>query len=127
MYKTMNKAMERPTTYAFIDSQNLNLGVCSQGWQLDFEKFYICLKDKFRIKKANVDVELTIDVIKESSLYDNMILISGDSDFAHLIEVLQKEGKKVIVFSARGHVSKELIKLSDYYVNFEKLKNEIAI
>ncbi len=25
--------------YAFIDSQNLNLGVKSQGWKLDWRKF----------------------------------------------------------------------------------------
>ena len=25
--------------YAFIDSQNLNLGVKSQGWKLDWSKF----------------------------------------------------------------------------------------
>lgn len=39
-------------TYAFIDSQNLNLGVRSQGWRLDFERFRIYLSDKYRVKKA---------------------------------------------------------------------------
>ncbi|MBI2356436.1 NYN domain-containing protein [Candidatus Dojkabacteria bacterium] len=38
--------------YAFIDSQNLNLGIQSLGWKLDFKKFYIFLKHKFRIEKA---------------------------------------------------------------------------
>ncbi len=38
--------------YAFIDSQNLNLGVKSQGWFLDFSKFYVYLKDKFKIERA---------------------------------------------------------------------------
>jgi len=38
--------------YAFIDSQNLNLGVKSQGWKLDFAKFRILLKDKYRVGRA---------------------------------------------------------------------------
>ncbi len=38
--------------YAFIDSQNLNLGISNQGWKLDFKKFRIYLKDKYRVEKA---------------------------------------------------------------------------
>ena len=38
--------------YAFIDSQNLNLGVKSQGWKLDFLRFRVFLKDKYRVEKA---------------------------------------------------------------------------
>jgi uncharacterized LabA/DUF88 family protein len=37
--------------YAFIDSQNLNLGIRSQGWKLDFKKLHKFLKDKFRTSK----------------------------------------------------------------------------
>ncbi|MDD4202346.1 MAG: NYN domain-containing protein [Candidatus Omnitrophica bacterium] len=38
--------------YAFIDSQNLNLGIRSQGWKLDFRKFRVYLKDKYKVEKA---------------------------------------------------------------------------
>jgi uncharacterized LabA/DUF88 family protein len=38
--------------FAFIDSQNLNLAIISQGWKLDFKKFRIYLKDKFDVTKA---------------------------------------------------------------------------
>ncbi len=38
--------------YAFIDSQNLNLGVQGMDWRLDFAKFFVYLKDKYKIKKA---------------------------------------------------------------------------
>jgi len=53
---------KRKLVYAFIDSQNLNLGTSKdiyknrkliyKGWKLDFKKFRIYLKDKFRIDKA---------------------------------------------------------------------------
>lgn len=54
--------IKRPNVYAFIDSQNLNLGtskdiykdkkIIHKGWRLDFCKFRQYLSDKFRVKKA---------------------------------------------------------------------------
>lgn len=41
-----------PVIYAFIDSQNLNLGVKSSGWTLDFHKFYVLLREKYHVQKA---------------------------------------------------------------------------
>jgi len=38
--------------FAFIDSQNLNLGVKSQGWNLDFARFRQFLKDKYGVEKT---------------------------------------------------------------------------
>jgi len=38
--------------YAFIDSQNLNLAINDAGWKLDFARFRIYLKDKYKVKKA---------------------------------------------------------------------------
>ena len=52
-----------PVIYAFIDSQNLNLGTSKniynrqrkliyKGWKLDYKKFNVYLKDKFRVSKS---------------------------------------------------------------------------
>jgi len=38
--------------YAFIDSQNLNLGIRSLGWRLDFVKFRRYLTEKYGISTA---------------------------------------------------------------------------
>lgn len=38
--------------YAYIDSQNLNLGVSELSWRLDYRKFYVYLKEKYKVKKA---------------------------------------------------------------------------
>ncbi|MFH1309428.1 MAG: NYN domain-containing protein [Candidatus Omnitrophota bacterium] len=38
--------------YAFIDSQNLNLGIKEQGWKLDFKRFRKYLWEKYHVKKA---------------------------------------------------------------------------
>lgn len=56
------KKQKRPVVYAFIDSQNLNLGtnkdiyrnkkLIYKGWKLDFNKFRRYLSDKFRVQNA---------------------------------------------------------------------------
>jgi len=38
--------------YAFIDSQNLNLGIRELGWKLSFRRFRIYLKEKYQVVKA---------------------------------------------------------------------------
>jgi len=43
---------KKENNYAFIDSQNVNLGVQEQGWKLDFKRFRIYLKEKYSAKKA---------------------------------------------------------------------------
>lgn len=45
----MNK---EANNFAFIDSQNLNLGIKDLGWKLDFKKFRIYLKEKYGVKIA---------------------------------------------------------------------------
>ena len=78
-----------------------------------------------KIDKANVDVELAIDVILSLAKFDRLVLVSGDSDFAYLVKKVKKAGKVVWVVSSRGHISKELIGLADKYLPFEKLRDKI--
>lgn len=44
--------MKKLKVFAFIDSQNLNLGVKSQGWNLDWRKFRQYLRNKYNIVNA---------------------------------------------------------------------------
>jgi len=47
------KNKKKPTiVYAFIDSQNLNLGIKSLGWNLDFKKFRVYLREKYHVTTA---------------------------------------------------------------------------
>jgi len=42
----------KSNNYAFIDSQNLNLGIRAQEWRLDFRKFRVFLRDQYSVSKA---------------------------------------------------------------------------
>ena len=43
---------KKDIVFAFIDSQNLNLGVRSQGWKLDWRKFRQYLRNKYNVSEA---------------------------------------------------------------------------
>ena len=43
---------KNPRVYAFIDSQNLNLGVQNAGWKLDWQKFRKFLANEYGVSKA---------------------------------------------------------------------------
>lgn len=55
--------------YAFIDSQNLNLGVQKMGWKMDWRKFRAYLKDVYNVDKAFMFIGYLPD---NEKLYDQM-------------------------------------------------------
>jgi uncharacterized LabA/DUF88 family protein len=50
--KVVSKKSPSKPIFAFIDSQNLNLGVKSLGWSLDWRKFRQYLRNKLGVIKA---------------------------------------------------------------------------
>ena len=60
---------KRGNNYAFIDSQNLNLGVQKLGWKLDYRKFRVYLKEKYGVEKAYIFIGF---VALNQSLYDRL-------------------------------------------------------
>lgn len=92
--------MVKQNTYAFIDSQNLRLGVKSQNWELDYKKFRILLKNKYQVDKAF----LFIGYIKS-----NEKLYSYLTNAGYIVifkPVLYKNSKKT---EFKGSVDAELI------------------
>ncbi len=49
--------------------------------------------------KGNMDIELAVDAMEMVEHVDHFVLFSGDGDFRHLVEALQRKGKKVTVAS----------------------------
>src|SRR5258706_15137651 len=58
---------EKQVNYAFIDSQNLNLGIRSQRWTLDWRKFRLYLRNKYNVSRAYVFIG---QVAGNESLYE---------------------------------------------------------
>lgn len=110
------------TTYAFIDSQNLNLGtskdifhgrkVIYKGWKLDFKKFRKYLSDKFRIDKAF----LCIGYIKQNESLYKKLRADG-------YKLIFKPTVKDRVGKPKGNVDAELVlhAAAIEFSNYEKV------
>lgn len=76
-------------------------------------------------KKGNMDVEITLDVVRQVDLIDVVIIMSGDSDFLELKEYVLKERDKAIIFFAfEENMASELrycwhLYLNDFKEEFE--------
>lgn len=66
--KPQNQKPKKPN-YAFIDSQNLNLGVQRAGWKMDWKKFRQFLNDEYGVEKAFMFIGYIPD---NESLYTQM-------------------------------------------------------
>ena len=98
----MNRRMiKKSAVYAFIDSQNLNLGVRSRGWQLDFARFRVYLKDKYRVEKAFLFIGY---IPQNRQLYDYLRKSSYELVFKPAVEI--RKGRRLEV---KGNVDAELV------------------
>lgn len=60
---------KKENNYAFIDSQNLNLGIQKLGWKLDYKKFRMYLKEKYSVERAYIFIGF---VSLNQKLYDSL-------------------------------------------------------
>src|SRR3989344_2061250 len=58
-----------PNNFAYIDAANLHRGVIQLGWQLDYKKFRIWLKEKYGVAQAYLFIGL---VPKHKDLYTSL-------------------------------------------------------
>jgi uncharacterized LabA/DUF88 family protein len=65
----MSETTTAPVTYAFIDSQNLNLGIQRMGWKLDWRRFREYLRSEFNVTHAYLFIGYMSD---NESLYEHM-------------------------------------------------------
>ena len=67
--------------------------------------------------KANLDIELVVDMMKTARNLDVAVVISGDGDFAPAIRAVQEMGVRVEVISFRGNTSSDLIEVADVFTD----------
>ncbi|MDD3930656.1 MAG: NYN domain-containing protein [Eubacteriales bacterium] len=80
---------------------------------------------KFKLK-ANLDVEIVLDLFNTIENYDLAVLISGDSDFERSLQQLKARGKRFKIMSSNGFMSRELRQLAGmHYVDLSEIKCDI--
>lgn len=76
-------------------------------------------------KKANLDVEIAIDLLKLAGSYDTAVLVSGDGDLAYAVNAVSYQGVRVEVVSLRAMTSDSLINVADCYIDLDSIKDRI--
>jgi uncharacterized LabA/DUF88 family protein len=71
--------------------------------------------------KANLDIELVVDLMRMAQHIDIAVVISGDGDFAPAIRAVQQMGVRVEVISFRGNTSSDLIEVADVFTDISHI------
>jgi len=71
--------------------------------------------------KANVDIEMALDIVTLADRLDIVVLVSGDGDFAHLVEALQARGVRVEVVGFEQSTASVLRNAADRYIDIMTL------
>ena len=71
--------------------------------------------------KANLDIELVVDMMKTARNLDVAIVVSGDGDFAPAIRAVQEMGVRVEVVSFRGNTSSDLMDVADLFTDITQI------
>ena len=56
-------------------------------------------------QKANLDIEIVVDMFNTVDQYDEVVLFSGDGDFERAIELLRSKNTHITVVSTEGMLS----------------------
>jgi uncharacterized LabA/DUF88 family protein len=104
----MTKIPNKENNYAFIDGQNLYLGIKSLGWDLDYKRFAVYLKEKYAVGKTY----LFLGYIKEQ---ENLYKYLRDCGFEVIFKEIAKDG----VGKPKGNVDVDLtlhaiLKINEY-------------
>ncbi|MEN9206391.1 MAG: NYN domain-containing protein [Thermostichales cyanobacterium BF4_bins_65] len=124
---TSHSRILRAFFYTGVDRNNEK----QQGFLLWMRRngYRVVTKDLVQLpdgtKKANLDVEIAVDMLALVRWYDTAILVSGDGDLAYAVNAISYQGARVEVVSLRSMTSDQLINLADRYIDLEQIKDDI--
>ncbi|RMD75870.1 MAG: NYN domain-containing protein, partial [Chloroflexi bacterium] len=73
-------------------------------------------------QKANLDIEIVIDMFNTVGQYDRVVLFSGDGDFERAIELLRSKNTHITVVSTEGMIARELRNATDRYIDLNEIR-----
>jgi uncharacterized LabA/DUF88 family protein len=71
--------------------------------------------------KANLDIELVVDLFRLADRMDIAVIVSGDGDFAPAIRALQDKGVRCEVISFKPNTSSDLMAVADEFMDIMKV------
>ena len=109
---------KKENNYAFIDSQNLNLGVRTLGWRIDYRKFRLYLKNKYGVTHALLFIGL---VDNNQRLYTELQSAGFILIFKPTVQYFEN-GKQTV----KGNVDAELV-LHAAAIQYKKYNKAVIV
>lgn len=78
-------------------------------------------------RKADLDVEIVVDMMALVGYYDTAVLVSGDGDLAYGVNAVSYKGVRVEVVGLRSMTSDSLIDVADSYIDINTIKEDIQL
>ena len=75
--------------------------------------------------KANVDIEMALDIMEMLDRLDVVCLVSGDGDFQRLVEVVQMKGVRVEVIGVGTSTASQLRNAGDRFVDIQNILSKV--
>ncbi|WBL35938.1 NYN domain-containing protein [Tepidiforma flava] len=75
--------------------------------------------------KANVDIEMALDIMEMLDRLDVVVLVSGDGDFERLVEVVQAKGVRVEVVAVGSSTASNLRHAADRFIDIQSILQKI--
>lgn len=72
-------------------------------------------------RKANLDVEIAVDMLSLAGRYDTAVLVSGDEDFVYAINAVAYKGCRVEVAGFRSNTAPRLIDVADFFIDLGEI------
>ena len=79
------------------------------------------------IKKGDWDVGITMDIIKQMSKVDSVVLASGDGDYVPMLEYLKNFGVRAEVIAFGKSASSKLIDSADDFIDMDAAPKKFLI
>lgn len=79
-------------------------------------------------RKANCDVDMAFQLMKEKDQFDRVVILSGDGDFLPVLKHLKNLGKEVLVLGRGKRTAKEIKQFAGAnFRDFEYLRERIKM
>jgi hypothetical protein len=76
-------------------------------------------------RKANLDVEIAVDMLSLAGRYDTAVLVSGDEDFVYAVNAVAYKGCRVEIAGFRSNTAPKLIDVSDYFIDLGEIADKV--
>lgn len=107
---------------AFLDAlPNMGYSLVSKQIKTIFD-----VKTGTTKKKANLDIEIVLDMFNTIDNYDMAVLVSGDGDFERPLQLLKSRGKQFKIIATEKYIAREIRSVAGmHYIDFNDIKNDV--